>query len=63
MNHEHSFDSIKLKDVIADNPKYSIGRSGAWSLLVRYCECGKEVAFDYKKRKEAKEYLELLIGG
>lgn len=61
--HEHQFDSIKMIDAKIDNPKFSIGESGAWSFLVRYCECGREEAFDYLRRKDAEERLNQLIGG
>lgn len=59
--HHHSFDSIKTVKVIADNPKYSIAKHGAKSLIVRYCSCGKELGIDYLPREAAAEKLELLI--
>ena len=59
--HEHSFDSIKLVRIEADNPRYSIAKNGAWSFIVRYCSCGAESAIDYLHREDAEERLELIL--
>jgi len=59
--HIHSFDSIKIVKVIADNPKYDMSKNGVWSLLVRYCECSHEQAVDLVHRKDAEGKLEAIL--
>ena len=59
--HVHSYDSIKIVKVIADNPRYSISKYGTKSLIVRYCNCGRELAVDYVRREDAEGKLEALI--
>jgi hypothetical protein len=59
--HIHSYDSIKVVKVIADNPKYSIDKHGTWAFLTKYCSCGDEKNVDYLPRKVAEEKLELLL--
>lgn len=59
--HEHSFDSVKIVKVEADNPRYSIAKSGTWSFIVRYCECGAESPIDYLPREAAEERIDLIM--
>ena len=59
--HTHSFDSIKLVKVKADNPRYSIAKNGTWSFVTRYCSCGEEKAIDLFPRQHAEAYIEGLL--
>lgn len=59
--HIHSYDSIKIVKVIADNPNYDMAKNGAWSMLIRYCSCGAGRSTDFLKRKDAEEKLEALL--
>jgi len=59
--HIHSYDSIKIVKVIADNPKYDMSKNGAWSFITRYCNCGAERTLDMVHRQDAEGKLEALI--
>lgn len=59
--HEHSFDSIKVKNVTADNPDYNMDKFGVWALIVRYCRCGEELAEDFLQRDKAQEKIDLIM--
>lgn len=61
-SHVHKFNEIKEVKLVADNKRYSIEKHGAWSIVIRLCECGEERAIDMVPRKEAQQKLVQLRG-
>lgn len=78
--HTHSFDSIKIVNLVIDRDKSDkkLPEAQRWpgigtylpllnktikplAVLIRYCECSKEEAFDLVLRSEAQERLEGII--
>ncbi len=59
--HVHDFGSLKIEDIVADNPNYSIAERGTWSFLTRYCSCGSSKAIEMIRRQKAIDRLEQLI--
>lgn len=77
--HEHSFDSVKVVNLILDREKIdktlpernrfggigtdlpTLGQIKPLAILVRYCSCSEEEAFELCERKQAEERLELIL--
>ena len=54
--HEHIYTKVDMINVRLDNIKYASGKPMA--ILVRRCECGKEIAFEYGERDVMQELLD-----
>lgn len=61
--HDHVFKTYELLNVIADNPKYSIDKSGVYSFIMVACKCKKGVPIAYGKRSEMQAQLKVLKEG
>ena len=56
--HAHKYEKVELLRITRiDNDKY-LGTAGDKSILLRSCECGEKLAFDYGAHRKMKERLD-----